>query len=113
MRLLWIALLTAALSACGLVPIIDEHSPLPAGFPKLKVHEHHVAVERLAEFCQPLQITCSWVAWAAGRCDIYIAPNTPAPLIAHERKHCDGRDHIGESTIRNAFARWYAAQPHP
>jgi hypothetical protein len=95
----------AGCSAMG--PAIED-------WPELAVHEHHVPRAEMRKRCaafaafgSPPQ-ACAEVNFAQRRCDIWFRADRPpsAYVRAHERLHCAGHDHEGESTLRQALAEW-------
>jgi hypothetical protein len=83
-------------------------------WPQLVVHEHYVARPVLLERCKKYAafgsppVACAEVNFAAGRCDIWLSAGAApaAQVLKHERLHCAGHDHEGESTLREALAGW-------
>jgi hypothetical protein len=102
-------LLPCILSAC-ITSIGHEKVP---GWPELAVVEHYLpqrAMEtRCARWANGLTpLACAEFDFAAARCDIfYSADRRPSPaLVAHERLHCQGYDHAGESAMREQLVQW-------
>ena len=104
-------LIVAALAACT---TIDQHKAAPADWPQLEVREHVVSTPEMIWRCYatlPLfmklmggvPIACAFVSESG--CDIYVTGWTPQHVLEHEREHCAGRDHVGDSTL----ADWWAA----
>jgi hypothetical protein len=105
-------LLAIALCGCASMgPAIED-------WPELAVHEHHVPRPRLLEHCKKYAafgsppVACAEVNFAARRCDIWLNADSPpaAYVLRHERLHCAGHDHEGETTLREALARYRAAK---
>ena len=105
-------LLAIALCGCASMgPAIED-------WPELAVHEHHVPRPRLLEHCKQYAafgsppVACAEVNFAARRCDIWLNADAPpaAYVLRHERLHCAGHDHEGETTLREALARYLAAK---
>ena len=105
-------LLAIALCGCASMgPAIED-------WPELAVHEHHVPRPRLLEHCKKYAafgsppVACAEVNFAARRCDIWLNADSPpaAYVLRHERLHCAGHDHEGETTLREALARHLAAK---
>ena len=81
------------------------------GWPQLKVTEHYVANATMRDKCAKYvafgvsPLACAEFNLRAGTCDIWFSADFPPPhtVIEHERMHCQGYDHIGGSTMRNAL----------
>ena len=87
------------------------------GWPKLTVIEHYVPHHEMRDRC------VKYTAWGASpeacaefnlverRCDIWFSADFPPPpaFVKHERMHCDGYDHEGETNMRD-FLRAYVEQ---
>jgi hypothetical protein len=107
-RLACLALVAAALAGCS---SIDYHTPAPADWPDLMPIEHHVSHAEMRERCMPFMAwyespeACAIVQFVERRCDIWLSADFPpgADVIEHERAHCAGRDHPGDSTLRDAW----------
>jgi hypothetical protein len=88
------------------------------GWPELAVQEHHVPRPLLLERCKKYAafgspvVACAEVDFAARRCDIWLSAESPpaAYVLRHERLHCAGHDHEGESSLRDALAL-YRSRP--
>lgn len=88
----------ALLSACS---SIDHQRGAPADWPQL-----HVVVHREGFMpCEPLLSGCAVADFCTRRCDVYLRVAVPG-LEAHERAHCAGLDHPGESTMAAAWAAY-------
>ena len=77
------------------------------------VHDF-AATQQCAGAWPPVTIAfgCAWLDLRAGTCTIYLASDAPEVLV-HERAHCAGYDHFGESTARDflvAFRAWAAGR---
>ena len=88
-----------------------------AGWPELAVVEHYLPhklmVSRCARWANGLTpLACAEFDFAAARCDIfYSAEHRPSrELVAHERLHCIGYDHVGDTAMREQLARWQASR---
>lgn len=108
------AILAAALAGCT---VMDQHSAPPSDWPALVVHEHAVSCTAMVAKCYQylslpmklmggLPLGCAEIRFDQGRCDIYTCWMSPADVLAHERLHCRGYDHIGDSTLRDAFQHY-------
>lgn len=85
------------------------HEPPPADWPALRVQEDRLEVREMRDRCQryagwhSVADACTEINFAENWCRIsYVYPEN----LAHERLHCAGRDHVGESTLRDAWARY-------
>lgn len=107
-------ILAAALTGCT---VMDQHSAPPPDWPALVVREHADSCPAMIARCWPylslpmrlmggIPLGCAEVRFAEGTCDIYTCGLSPAGVLAHERLHCRGYDHIGDSTLRDAFQRY-------
>jgi hypothetical protein len=75
------------------------------GWPALKVIEHQVTDIRAHCGAYALiPIACAEFHFAKNECHIYTKPDAPAWVLEHERAHCAGFDHPGETTMRDAWA---------
>jgi len=106
--------------------MINTKNPPPTDWPKgyaLVVHEHELPGDMVAQ-CE------SWGVSAPGypiltqlfgcarfrfcttpmRCEISITKGEADFVMAHERMHCDGWDHIGSASFRDA---WIAYKVNP
>ena len=89
------------------------------GWPKLTVVEHYVPHHVMRDRCvkyAPWGMSpeaCAEFNLAELRCDLWFSADFPPPqaFIEHERLHCAGYDHVGESNMRNFLANWNARQP--
>lgn len=105
-----------ALAAAGCASI-DEHEKV-AGWPELRLVEHYVADEQMRQRCAKympfgfLPEACAEFYFDQGECHVwYSADWPPQPyVIAHERLHCQGYDHPGETTLRDVLVRYEAAR---
>ena len=88
------------------------------GWPQLTVIEHHVPHHVMRDRCVKYAPwgsspeACAEFNLAERRCDLWFSADFP-PLptfVEHERMHCDGYDHVGESNMRDFLARYNAEQ---
>ncbi len=78
-----------------------------AGWPALRVFEHYVPGHEIRERCAQYvaygktPLACAEFRFEAGRCDIWYSADAPLArrVIEHERAHCQGYDHPGETTL--------------
>lgn len=95
---------------------IDMHTAAPGDWPDLQVIEHEVSHAEMRDNCarwSPWYSSpeaCAVINFATLRCDIWTSKDFPPPAAwrEHEAMHCDGHDHEGESTLRDAWAAYKA-----
>ena len=58
--------------------------------------------EQVKDICPPFTQACAVPVFAKRRC-LVLLPQYDEMLIAHERLHCYGFDHIGDSTMRSLW----------
>lgn len=98
--------MTPFLSACT---VIGHDSVM--GWPELEVTENYVSHREMRDRCAPYTPplmspeACAEFDFALKRCTIWFSVDFPPParIVAHERLHCAGHDHVGESTLRGAW----------
>ena len=112
MRALMFALL---LSGCG--SFISTNPP-PPDWPKLAVSVHRVSfyevLKRCSKYLTPVNRVmglglvggCAEINFGAVRCDIWIPHDADSMVLEHEMDHCFGKDHPGESTLKEALIAW-------
>ena len=109
------AFLAAAISllAAGCTTIGHEKVQ---GWPRLEVVEHYVPYEAMAARCQKYvgfgmtPLACAEFDFVAHRCHLWFNESfAPRAVVEHERLHCQGYDHAGESTMRDFLAQHYRA----
>jgi hypothetical protein len=91
-----------------------------AGWPKLAVYEHYVPHHEMRERCvkyTPWGMSpeaCSEFNLVERRCDIWFSADFPPPkaFIEHERLHCEGYDHAGQTNMRAFLETYLAGQEH-
>jgi hypothetical protein len=108
-----LAIAAASLAACTAT---ISHEKV-AGWPALEVVEHHLPhqqmLARCARWAQGMTpLACAEFDFTAARCDIFYSAERPPSraIVAHERLHCQGHDHAGESAMREHLARYRAWQ---
>ena len=104
-------LLAALLSACSTM----EHERVE-GWPELQIVEHRVVAETMFERCRKyagfgsVPLACAEFNLATRRCDIWLSESMAWPtIVEHERLHCRGYDHVGDTNMRDFLARYQAA----
>lgn len=110
MRRLFV-LLAALLSACSSM----DHERVE-GWPQLEIVEHRVPAETMLERCRKyagfgsVPLACAEFNLVARRCDIWLSESfAPSGVVEHERLHCRGYDHLGDTNMRDFLARYQAA----
>ena len=106
-------LLALLLSSCSMV----NYSSRPADFPTLieRLHQYDTSAG-VRDACGSLYeaygqsvpfalIACSHWRFDTLTCDVYVQRGDEGTL-EHERGHCRGYDHYGESTIADAWRAW-------
>lgn len=104
-----IALCAAALAGCTMI----GHQKVE-GWPQLTIHEHYVPHHVMRDKCvkyTPWGMSpeaCAEFNLAELRCDLYFSADFPPPkfFIEHERMHCAGYDHEGETHMREFLAKY-------
>jgi hypothetical protein len=102
-----------ALGGCGTI----SHEKVE-GWPKLTVLEHRVADAEVQARCARYvhfgltPVACAEFDFARGACHIWYSADRPATLevILHERLHCRGYDHPGDTAMRTSLERYRAAR---
>jgi hypothetical protein len=96
---------------------IDSHVRVE-GWPELKVVEHRVAYDEMRARCRkyvgPLMtpLGCTEFHFGAGEAHIYVTPELPLEgVLAHERLHAAGYDHIGSDHMQRLWREWQARHP--
>ena len=102
----------AALLLFACTAIDTQHKV--AGWPQLAVVEHYVPDGDMRTRCSKYvgfgmtPEACAEFDFAHGKCHIWYSEEYP-PLpgvIAHERLHCQGYEHPGDSALAQALARY-------
>jgi hypothetical protein len=91
------------------------------GWPPLQIVEHRVPHAEMRSRCSPymapgmLPEACAEFDFAAGECHTWFSADFPPPraVVEHEKLHCLGYDHPGESTMRRLLQRHIAAAALP
>jgi len=89
------------------------------GWPDLMVFEHYVPHHVMRDRCVKYTAwgtspeACAEFDLAERTCNLWFSADFPPPqaFIEHERMHCAGYDHVGETNMRNFLAAWNARQP--
>jgi hypothetical protein len=84
------------------------------GWPQLTVIEHHVPHYVMRDHCVKYAPwgsspeACAEFNLEARTCEIWFSADFPPPpaFVTHERMHCDGYDHVGQTQMRDFLARY-------
>ncbi len=104
----------------GCATMIDEHTAPPADWPQLKRQELRVSFLETQRLCAPAIASMTPVALAlslglVAQCVLIdfsrntctkVRPIDETDGDQHEEEHCQGRDHIGETNLRDAWAAY-------
>jgi hypothetical protein len=104
-----LGIITCAVKGCTTI----GHEKV-AGWPQLRVVEHHVPHKDMRDKCAPAGSwmgpveACAEFRLASGECHIYYSADFPPQkwIVEHERLHCAGHDHLGSTSMRDYLARW-------
>jgi plasmid maintenance system antidote protein VapI/uncharacterized protein YceK len=102
----WLAALGFLLGGCS---TIDTHNAPPRDWPELAIFEHRVDAATMHERCAKyvgflmIPLACAEVNFVARRCDIWLTEHPWPAVVEHERLHCRGYDHPGDSAMRDAW----------
>ena len=92
----------------GCATTVDLSRPPPIDWPQLTVEVRQVSEDMARKACgNPRMISvygCAVVFFPIRKCIIFLANNSRETL-EHEKLHCLGYDHIGESSMRDGWAR--------
>lgn len=103
-RTLFAAIIT--LLVFGGCSTIDHTRPPSAEWPALK-ETVVVSEDAVRAHCKAHWIACAHVNLYKLTCIIY-TPSLASWIMDHERAHCRGYDHPGETTFRDHFEQWRA-----
>jgi hypothetical protein len=105
------ALVLAGLSGCALM---DSHERV-AGWPELKIVEHHVSNPEMRDRCAPYvgplmsPQGCTLFFLDRREAHIYVSKDFPsAAVLEHERLHAAGYDHVGSLGMDTIVRDWKA-----
>jgi hypothetical protein len=100
---LCLATVLLLLSGCAITPIDAAHEP-PHDWPELKITVHKL--DDLSGVCNlrnaAMLAGCAVADFNKGTCAVYVRFSSKE-VLEHERMHCRGYDHPGESTFRAAW----------
>jgi len=88
------------------------------GWPRLTVVEHYVPHHVMRDRCVKYAAfgttpeACAEFNLVERRCDIWFSADftPPKAIVEHERMHCEGYDHVGQSNMRDFLAGYQATQ---
>ena len=93
------------------------HEPAPSDWPALDVRVHSLPHKEMRDRCLRFAPpgydveACAEINFAKGSCDIVLSADfLRSGVLEHEREHCSGKDHVGASTLRDAWARFKGAR---
>jgi hypothetical protein len=97
--------------------MIDQHERV-AGWPDLRLVEHYVPEKVMRERCAKyvpfgfLPEACAEFYFAQGECHVWYSADYPPThyVMEHERLHCRGFDHPGDTNLRDVLARYEAGR---
>ena len=99
------------LSGCA---TMDSHERV-AGWPELKLVEHHVSNQEMRDRCDPYvgpmmsPEGCTLFFFDLGEAHIYVSKEFPSqPVLEHERLHAAGYDHAGSASMQGILKDWQA-----
>lgn len=102
-------LLILLLSGCATV--IDLQSKPPNDWPELEVRVVRATQAEAIDACK-LSVSfadvvrgCAIANFYIGRCYIFLVSDDPS-ILEHEKLHCIGYDHPGESVMRDSWQKW-------
>jgi hypothetical protein len=92
---------------------VNAREPV-AGWPQLEIVEHYVAHAEMRNRCGlymalgSVPEACAEFAFSAARCDIWLSADFPPAsyVVAHERQHCLGFDHVGSTAMKDMLATY-------
>lgn len=84
------------------------------GWPALEPVQHYVAHNEMRNRCMLYMRlgqspeACAEFNFSAARCDIWLSADFPPSsyVVAHERQHCAGWDHVGSTSMKNILATY-------
>jgi hypothetical protein len=106
-----IGILVSLLAACTTIGHVKVKS-----WPKLDIVEHYVPHQAMRERCAKYTgflmraEACAEFDFENARCHIWLSADAPPDkaVVAHERLHCAGYDHVGETSMQALLQRYLA-----
>lgn len=73
----------------------------------VKVQIHRASMGEVNARCggMVLAFACAEVHFYSDTCHVWVATDDQMAL-EHELEHCNGRDHVGSNSLRDAWERW-------
>lgn len=87
-------------------------NPPPADWPKLYVSVEEESFSRVQDKCFKyggLSLACAEIFFDTGECHIYLIRGLENVALQHERKHCEGYDHVGSSALADLWKSYRKA----
>lgn len=84
---------------------IDPQSA-PRDWPELTIDVRKVSYLEVLKRCSkysPAPIACAEIHFRTLTCVVWVTPEAPKWVMAHEMGHCSGADHYGETTLRDSW----------
>lgn len=118
------ALVVVVVLVAGCATTIDEHTAPPVDWPKLEVRTVRTNLFEVQSLCAPARANMNAAGWLFSfgliaqcvlidfnaRTCTQVRPIDETDGDDHEvRWHCTGHDHVGESVLRDAWARYKAS----
>lgn len=96
---------------------IDEHTEPPKDWPDLSITEHYVPHAQMRDRCVKYTAwylnpeACMEVHFDTKVCDLWFSADFPPPqlFVQHERMHCAGYQHPGDTQLSDAWNNYKAA----
>lgn len=96
---------------------IDQHEKV-AGWPQLRLVEHYVPDAEMRSRCAKyvpfgfLPEACAEFYFDRGECHVWYSADYPPTqyVMRHERLHCAGYDHPGDTNLHDVLARYEAGR---
>jgi uncharacterized protein YceK len=97
---------------------IDRHTDPPSDFPRLEVSVNYVPHHQMRDICSKYipafasPEACMEWDFSKKTCTIWLSKDFPPhpSVVEHEKLHCKGYDHIGDSTLRDAWTTYKKLQ---
>jgi hypothetical protein len=104
----WIVAAVLLLAGCTMI----DDAKRVEGWPDLVVVEHYVSYEQMRARCNRYvgpgmtPLACAEFHFGAGECHLWFDEEPAQWVIEHERKHCLGFDHVGDTTMTKMLRDW-------
>lgn len=107
---MFVLILALTVNACTIMSHIET-----PGWPQLRVTEHYVSTAAMRDVCVKYSgfgsspYGCAEINLTMGTCDIWLSQEYFAQWqLDHERLHCEGKDHLGGTFMRDLMRAWRA-----